>query len=100
MQVRGVNRIFRRLAATTGLLLILVATTAGADPLEGDAANAAASQPLHSDVSAREVDAPVSASSVVASTDSVSTVEKPVGQADDIGAFLGQLVTRYLDRFN
>ena len=46
------------------------------------------------------VDAPISASSVGVSADSVSTAEKPVGQVDDSGAFLGQLVTQYLDSFN
>jgi hypothetical protein len=100
MQATGLNRIFRRLVATTGLLLILVATTAGADPLDADAATTAASQLVLSEVAASGVDAPMSVSLVVVSKASVSSVEKPVGQADDIEAFLGQLVTQYLDRFN
>ena len=57
MQATGLNRISRRLAATTGLLLMLVATTAGADPLDADAATTAASQLVLSEVAASEVDA-------------------------------------------
>jgi hypothetical protein len=99
MQATGANRVLRRLAATAGMLLILVATAAGADPLDGDAATAAASQPLLTDVPAFGADSPVSAL-VDASKDSASTVESPAGQVDDAGAFLRQLVTQYLDRFN
>ena len=91
MQETGTSRVLRRLAATTGLLLILVATAVGADPTDADAATAAASQPLLTDVPVAEVDSP---------KDSASTGDKPAGQVDDAGAFLGQLVTQYLDSFN
>ena len=91
MYATGLNRVLRRLAATTELLLILVATAACADPPDADAATAAASQPLLAAVPVAEVDA---------SRDSASTGDKPVGQVDDAGAFLGQLVAQYLDSFN
>ena len=91
MQETGTSRVPGRLAAATGLLLIMVATAAGADPLDADAATAAASQPLLTDVPVAEVDSP---------KDSASTGDKPAGQVDDAGAFLGQLVTQYLDSFN
>jgi hypothetical protein len=99
MQTTGVNRVCRRLAATTGLLLILVATAAGADPLAADAATAAASQPLLADMTVTEVDVSVGAL-VDASKESASTGDKPVRQADDAGAFLGQLVTQYFESYN
>jgi hypothetical protein len=89
MQETGTSRVLRQLAAATGLLLIMVATAAGADP--PDAATAAASQPLLTDVPVAEADS---------SKDSASTGHKSVGQVDDAGAFLGQLVTQYLDSFN
>jgi len=91
MYATGLNRVLRRLAATTGLLLILVATAAGADPLDADAATAAASQPLVADAPVAEVDS---------SKDSAGTADRPAGQVDDAGAFLGQLVAQYLDSFN
>ena len=80
-----------RLAATTGLLLILVATAAGAAPPDADAATAAASQPLLTDVPVAEADS---------SKDDATAGNKPAGQVDDAGAFLGQLVAQYLDSFN
>ena len=64
MHTPGVNSVYRRLAATTGLLLILMASAAGADPLVADAAIAAASQQLLADVAATEVDVSASSSSV------------------------------------
>ena len=91
MQVTGTSRVLRRLAATTGLLLIMVATAVGADPPDADAATAAASQPLLTDVPVAEVDK---------SMDNATAGDKSVGQVDDAGAFLGQLVTQYLDSFN
>ena len=102
MQAAGVNTVFRRLAATAGLLLILVADAAGADPLVADAAIAAASQPQLTDVSANEVDSSVNAlvDASSASKDNTSTVENPVAQVDDAGAFLGQLVTQYFESYN
>jgi hypothetical protein len=99
MQVTGASGVLKRVAATAGLLLILVAAPAGADPLAAAAATAAATQPSLTDMSATEVDSSVCAL-VDASKDSASTVEKLVGQADDAGAFLGQLVAQYLDSFN
>jgi hypothetical protein len=99
MQTTGVNRVLRRVAATAGLLLTLAATPAGADPLDADAATAAASQARLTDVAATAVDSPASAAAD-AKKDSASTVDGPDGQFDDAGAFLGQLVTRYLDSFN
>jgi hypothetical protein len=99
MYATGLNSVLRRLAATTGLLLILVATAAGADPLDADAATAAASQPLLTDVPATGADSPVSAL-VDASKDRASTGDKAVGQVDDAGAFLGQLVTQYFEHYN
>jgi hypothetical protein len=91
MQVTGTSRVLRRLAATTGLLLIMVATAVGADPPDADAATAAASQPLLTDVPVAGADS---------SKETPSTGDRPAGQVDDAGAFLGQLVTRYLDSFN
>jgi hypothetical protein len=99
MQETGVSRVLRRLVATTGLLLILAATAADADPLDADAATAAASQSRLADAAATEVDAPVIAL-VDAKKDSASTVDGPHRQVDDAGAFLGQLVTQYLESFN
>ena len=99
MQATGVNRVFRQHAATIGLLLILVATAAGADPLDADAAIAAANQASLADVPATEADSSVSALAD-AKKDSASTVDGPDGQVIDAGAFLGQLVTQYLDSFN
>jgi hypothetical protein len=50
-------------------------------------------------VAATEVDSPASALADAKKV-SVSTVDGPDGPVDDTGAFLGQLVTQYLDRFN
>ena len=105
MHITGVNRVFRRLAATTGLLLVLVATAAGADPFVADAATAAASQTRPPDVAATEVDVSVSSSSVSSSSVSAAqnratTGDKPVAQVDDTGAFLGQLVSRYFESYD
>jgi hypothetical protein len=100
MQATGVNRVCRRLAATTGLLLLLGVEAAGADPFVADAAIAAASQPLLADVAVTEVDASVSSSSVSTSRNSASTGAKPVGPVEDAGAFLGQLVTQYFEHYN
>lgn len=107
MHEMGVNRICRRLAATTGLLLFLAANAAGADSLvaDTDAATAAASRTLPSDVAAIEVDVSVSSSSVSSSSVSAAqnletTSDQPVAQADDTGAFLGQLVARYFESYN
>jgi hypothetical protein len=102
MQPTGANRVLRRLAETAGLLLILVATAAGADPLDADAATAAAIQVRPTDVPATEVDSTVSALADAsdASKDSASTGERPVGKVDDAGAFLGQLVTQYFEHYN
>jgi hypothetical protein len=100
MQATGVNRLCRRIAATTGLLLILVARAAGADPFVADAAIAAASQPLLTDVAVTEVYLSVSSSSVSTSRNSASTGDKPVRQVEDAGAFLGQLVTQYFESYN
>jgi hypothetical protein len=99
MQATGANRVLRRLAATTGLLLMLAGTAAGADPFVADAATAAASQPLFADVAVTEVDVSVSAL-VDAPKESASTGDMPVRQADDAGAFLGQLVTQYFESYN
>jgi hypothetical protein len=99
MQAIGVNSVCRRLAATTALLLILVAQAAGADPFVADAAIAAASRPLLTDVAASEVDVSVSAL-VNASKESAGAGDKPVVQVDDAGAFLGQLVTQYFESYN
>jgi hypothetical protein len=98
MQATGAIRVPRRLAATIGLLLILVANAAGADPLDADAATAAASQARLTDVAATAVDSPASAAAD-AKKDSASTGDKPVGQVDDAGAFLGQLVTQYFENY-
>ena len=105
MQTRGVNRTFGRLAATTGLLLILVANAAGADPLVAEAATASASQQRLSDLAASEVNvsassSPVDSSSVSAAQNRATTGDKPVAQVDDTGAFLGQLVARYFESYN
>jgi hypothetical protein len=102
MQATGVNRVLRRLAATTGLLLIVAATATGADPLDADAATAAASQARSTDAPATEVDSPVSAlaDASIASKDSTSTHGKLAAQADDAEAFLGQLVTQYFEHYN
>jgi hypothetical protein len=100
MQATGMNRHCRRLAATTGLLLILVARAAGADPSVADAAIAAASQPLLTDAAVTEVDVSVSSSSVGTSRNSASTGDEPVRQVEDDGAFLGQLVTQYFESYN
>ena len=91
MQETGTSTVLRRLAATTGLLLILLATAAGAGPPDADAATAAPSQPLLGDVPVAEVDS---------SKESASIGDKPAGQVDDAGVFLGPLVAQYLDSFN
>jgi hypothetical protein len=100
MQAIGVNSVCRRLAATTALLLILVARAAGADPFVDDAAIAAASQRSLTDVAVTEVDVSATSSSVGTSRNSASTGAKPVGQVEDAGAFLGQLVTQYFESYN
>jgi hypothetical protein len=102
MHAMGANRVFRRLAATAGLLLILVATAAGADPLDADAEIAAANQASLADVPATEVDSSISAlvDASDASKDSASTGAKLAGKVDDAGAFLGQLVTQYFEHYN
>jgi hypothetical protein len=103
MRTAGVIRVFKRFGATTGLLLFLFAAAAGADPLDADAAPAAASQPLPADVPVRDVNALVSASvitTVIASAQSSSTGDKAVGPVDDGGAFLGQLVAQYFESYN
>jgi hypothetical protein len=105
MQATGLNRISRRLAATTGLLLILVAGTAGADPLDADVATASESQQQLVDLAASEVNvsassSSVDSSSVSASKESATTGGEPAGPGDDEGAFLGQLVARYFESYN
>jgi len=97
MQTSGVNSVCRRLAATTGLLLFLAANAAGADSLvaDADAATAAASQTLPSDVAATEVDVSISAA-----PNRETTGDQPIAQVDDTGAFLGQLVARYFESYN
>jgi len=59
----------------------------------------AASQPLLADVAVTEVDVSVSSSSVSASENSASTGDNPVRPVDEHDAFLGRLVTQYLDSF-
>jgi hypothetical protein len=99
MQAAGVNKVFRSFAATIGLLLVLVATAAGADPLDSDAATAAAGAPLPAGAHATDVDGAVIAT-FVASQDSAGTRDNSVGQGDDAGVLLGQLITQYFESFN
>ena len=97
--------VYRRVVATAGLLLILMASVAGADPLVADAAIAAASQQLLADMAATEVDvsassSSVDSSSVRASKERATTGDDPPRPGDDDGAFLGQLVARYFESYN
>jgi hypothetical protein len=102
MQATRANRVPRRLAAMTGLLLIMAAAAGGADPLDAAAATATASQARPSDAVATEVDSLVSALADESdvSKDSASNGERPVRAVDDAGAFLGQLVTQYFEHYN
>ena len=89
-----VNKVVRGLAAPTGLLLVLVATTAGADSARRRRRDCGGeSGSVLSEVSASEVDALVSASSVVVFRAPAREQRgNEVGQNDDNGTFLGQLV--------
>jgi hypothetical protein len=113
MKVAGAKRIGRRLTATTGLLLILAATAAGADSFDtgGDGAPASSSQvPLRAaDVGdgVREMapipDAPIIDAAAVAvdrSAKSQHVRDVPVAYGDEALGFLDQLVTQYFESYN
>jgi hypothetical protein len=103
----------RRLTATTGLLLILAATVAGADSFgsDGDGAPAASSrvpQPA-ADVGsgvgevAPDSDAPVIDAATVAVDRSIKIrrdAEASANRDDEAPTFLDQLVTQYFESYN
>lgn len=113
MHFIGAKRIFRRLTAATGLLLILAATAAGADSFgsDGVSAPAAASQvPMaaaDSDSGLGDAittsDEPLIDAAAVAvdrSTKGRRDGEASAGHDDETQTFMDQLVTQYFESYN
>jgi hypothetical protein len=114
MHFTGAKRMRRRLAATTGMLLILAATAAGADSLDtgGDGASASSSQvPLLAaavgsgvgEVSLMPAAPPLIDAAAVAADRAAERLrdgDAPVGQGDEALGFLDQLVTQYFESYN
>jgi hypothetical protein len=113
MHLAGAKRIFRRLTAATGLLLILAATAAGADSFgsDGVSAPAAASQfPMPAadigsglgDATATSDAALIDAAAVAVDRTSKSRhdAEASARQDDEVPGFLDQLVTQYFESYN